>query len=71
MRHLAFKHPSRDAAKLVLMENDGTIVKVLISPSGSFRTIEQDGRLFRHQGVDRETGEMIYLPDVELLNEDK
>lgn len=65
MRHLAFKHPSRDAAKLILMEEDGEVFCTLISPSGSFRTIEHKGRKWRHQGVDRATGEMVYLPEIE------
>lgn len=65
MRHLIFAEASPDSAILVLLENDSREVVTYRSPSGSFRLIERDGRMFRLQGRDRATGEHVYLPEIE------
>src|SRR5258707_437735 len=59
VRHLVFAYASREPAVLVLLENDSTEVVTYRSESGSFRLIERDGRMFRLQGRDRETGEHV------------
>lgn len=66
-RKLAFAWPGPDPALLVLIESDGTVVQRYESPTGSFRTIEHDGRVWRHQGLDQQTGERVYLPEVAPL----
>lgn len=66
-RHLASAWPSRDAAILTLLDDKSEVVVTYRSPAGSFRTIERYGVVYRHQGVDRATGERIYLPDVAPL----
>lgn len=72
MRHLEFAEPDFAAAHLVLLENDGTQVIRYFAPR-SFKRIqhrqpgeEGDGRMFRLNGRDRETGELVYLPEVEV-----
>jgi len=68
VRHLRYIEASRDhRATLLLMENDGTPVISYASWAGSFATIEHDGRRFRLNGQDRETTELIYVPEVEPL----
>lgn len=63
---MAFAWPSQTPAQviLVLMEDDGTVLRRYQSATGSFRRIEHNGRMFFHQGIDRETGERVYLPEV-------
>lgn len=68
-RHLQFAHAAPDPPGqwLVLVENDGTHVVTYRSVCGSFGRIERDGRWWRLNGVDRATGELVYLPEVEAL----
>lgn len=67
MRHLEFSWPSDAAATLVLLGEDNHAVVKTYDSCASFRTIEFEGRIYRHQGRDRSTGEMVYLPEVELV----
>lgn len=63
MRHLAYALPDFAPARLVLVENDGTEV-VSYDAQRSFRRIERDGRMFRLNGRDRATDEMVYVAEV-------
>lgn len=81
-RHLQFAQPGREIftqpnepfllnsntvpGQLVLIENDGTTVMIYRSYE-SFNRIEYRDQMYRMQGRDRNTGEMIYLPEVELI----
>lgn len=68
MRHLIWCEADPDSAdRLVLCENDGTVVVDYGSAERSWHRIERGGRWFRLNGRDRETGELIYLPEVELV----
>lgn len=79
-RHLQFAQVGREAftnankpflsnsnlvpGRLILIEDDGTTVKIYRSYE-SFNRLEYQDRWFRLQGRDRDTGELIYLPEVE------
>lgn len=65
-RIMAFAWPSPEPARqiLTLIESTGETVKRYDSTVGSFRRIEHAGRWWQHQGVDRATGEHVYLPEV-------
>lgn len=52
--------------RLVLIENDGSTVMIYRSYE-SFQRIEYRDRMFRFQGRDGNTGEIIYLPEVDLI----
>lgn len=68
MRHLEYAEPNLSGARMILMESDGTEV-ARYQCERSFRRIERYGRWFRINGRDRETGETIYLPEIEPLDE--
>lgn len=63
-RKVVYAVPDFQHAKCVLLENDGLEVKTY-ECERSWLTIEHDGRVFRLNGRDVQTGEYLYLPDVE------
>jgi hypothetical protein len=67
MRHLEWVEPDFQPARLVLLESDSTEVISYLAPR-SFKRIERHGRMFRLNGRDRETGELIYLPEVDEMD---
>lgn len=63
MRHLAYALPSEEPCKMVLVEDDGTDIVAYLC-NRSFRKIEREGRMFRLNGHDRTTGELVYVAEV-------
>lgn len=63
-RHLEIATPSLSPARMILMESDGTLVKTFNQCERSFRRIQHHDRWFRLNGRDRDTGELVYLPEV-------
>lgn len=66
-RILVHAYPSQTPVRqiLVLLQNDGSLVRRLDSAAGSYRRIHQDGVWFTHRGVDQATGEHVYTPETE------
>lgn len=64
VRRVGYAVPDFQPCDMLFLENDGSYV-AKYSAMRSFQRIERDGRWWRLNGRDLDTGQLIYLPEID------